>query len=107
MSAVIRAGSLSCRVSLERRSETLTASGEAVPTWLPYAVAHAQRVVLSTEEFLTGPGEGERRSVVFRLRWRPDVRLADRLVHDGIAYGLTEIVELGRKAGLELRGVAS
>ena len=104
---MIRAGSLSHRITLERRSETLTASGEAVPTWLPFGFEHAQRVTLTAEEFLSGMGEAEKRVAVFRIRWRGDLRLADRIVADGIAYGLTEIVELGRKAGLELRGVAS
>ena len=103
----MRAGSLSHRVALERLEEVLQPSGEAVPTWTPYAAVWAERVTLSAEEFLTGMGEGERRAAVWRIRYRPDVRLADRIVHDGAAYGLTEIVELGRKAGLELRGVAS
>ena len=103
----MRAGSLSHRVALERLEEVLQPSGEAVLTWTAYATVWGERVTLGAEEFLTGPGEGERRSAVFRIRWRSDVRLADRIVHDGAAYGLTEIVELGRKAGLELRGVAT
>ena len=103
---MIRAGSLSHRVSLERLEEAVGASGEVVATWTAYAEVWAERVTLTAEEFLAGMGEGERRSVVFRIRWRPDVQLSDRIVADGIAYGLTEIVELGRKAGLELRGVA-
>ena len=103
---MIRAGSLSHRVTLERLEEAVGASGEAVATWTPYAELWAERVTLTAEEFLAGMGEAERRSAVWRIRWRPDVRLADRLVHDGFAFGLTEIVELGRKAGLELRGVA-
>ena len=104
---MIRAGSLSHRVTLERLEEAVGASGEAVATWTPYAIVWADRVTLSAEEFLAGMGEAERRVAVFRIRYRADVRLADRIVHDGIAYGLAEIVELGRKAGLELRGVAS
>ena len=103
----MRAGSLSHRVTLERLEEAVEASGEAVATWTAYAEVWAERVTLSAEEFLTGPGEGERRSAVFRIRYRGEVRLEDRLTHDGTAYGLTEIVELGRKAGLELRGVAT
>ena len=102
----MRSGSLSHRVSLERLEESVGASGEAVATWTPYAEVWAQRVTLTAEEFLAGMGEGERRVAVFRTRWRGDLRLADRIVHDGIAYNLVEIVELGRKAGLELRGVA-
>ena len=106
MSAVIRAGSLSHRVTLERLEEAVGASGTVSETWTPYATVWAERVVLSAEEYLSGPGDAEKRVAVFRIRYRADVRLEDRLTHDGVAYDIVEAVELGRKAGLELRGVA-
>ncbi|MNV99298.1 Phage head-tail joining protein [compost metagenome] len=45
-------------------------------------------------------------AVVFRVRYRDDLATSDRVTHQGQAYDVKEIKELGRRAGLDLRCVA-
>ena len=105
--AMIPAGALTHVLTLERSLETVAASGGVVKAWKRKAVLRAQLVQRDTAEFLAGPGEAEATRLVFRVRWREGITTADRIVYDGRAYDLREVVELGRRDGLELRVVAT
>ncbi|EEE35560.1 phage head-tail adaptor, putative [Rhodobacteraceae bacterium KLH11] len=58
---------------------------------------------LTAEEFLTGFGEGDSGSAVFRIRYMSGITTADRVTFDGTTYDIDEIAELGRRRSLELR----
>jgi SPP1 family predicted phage head-tail adaptor len=40
--------------------------------------------------------------VTFRVRFRSDVVLTDRVVHDGVSYDIQHIAEVGRREGLDI-----
>lgn len=103
---MIAAGKLDRIITVERLTETVEASGAVSEVWTPIATIRAELVQQTAQEFLAGTAEGERINAVFRIRWRSDLVLGDRIIHAGIAYNLKEVAEIGRRIGLELRAVA-
>lgn len=102
----MRAGNLDRSIDLERLTETVQPSGAVVTTWTKIATVRAEIVQQSATEFLTGFGEAESGTIVFRIRYVPDLTTADRVTYAGAACDLKEIKEIGRRRGLELRAVA-
>ncbi|MBN7759996.1 phage head closure protein [Nitratireductor aquibiodomus] len=70
------------------------------------ATVRAQIIQASTEEFMRAWGASTERAIIFRLRWLDDVRLSDKVRHDGTDYNLKEVKPIGRRRGLELRCAA-
>lgn len=103
----MRAGKLDRTIAIERQTETVTPSGSVVTTWTNYTIARAEIVTQSASEFLTGFGEAENGTIVFRIRYVPGITTADRISYDCKFYDLKEITEIGRRRGLELRAVAT
>lgn len=107
MATVIRAGNLRHVIEVQRKTETVSDSGSAVPVWSTIATVRAEIVTASADEFLTGFGEAEAGNVVFRMWWRPGIDTADRIVHTGKAYNVKAIVEIGFRRFLEIKAVAT
>lgn len=103
---MIRAGKLDRQIVIERQTETVAASGAVSNTWAPVVTVRAELVQRSADEYLTGYGEAETSSAVFRIRYLAGVTTADRVIFDGNTYDIDEITELGRTRALELRTVA-
>lgn len=103
---MIRAGKLDRTIAIERKSETVSETGAAVATWMNIATVRAEIVTQAASEFLTGFGEAENGTIVFRVRYLPGITTADRVSYGGKVYDLKEITEIGRRRGLELRAVA-
>ncbi len=101
----MQAGKLDRFIRIERQAETVAASGAVSATWALVATVRAELVRQTSTEFLSGFGEGESGTLIFRIRYLAGITTADRVVHDGHAYGLQEVAEIGRKRGLELRAV--
>ncbi|MDY8111163.1 phage head closure protein [Fulvimarina sp. 2208YS6-2-32] len=99
----MKAGKLDRKIALEREVETVDRYGTPSSVWTPIATVAAQRVTASTDEFLAASGERTETAMVFRVRYRTDVRLSDRVTFEGTAFNMIEIKELGRREGLELR----
>lgn len=106
---MIRAGKLDRTISIERKTETVspTGTGAVVKTWLNIATVRAEIVQQSASEFLTGFGEAENGTIVFRVRYLAGITTADRVTYAGQVYDLKEVTEIGRRRGLELRAVAT
>lgn len=102
----MRAGKLDRSITIERKSETVSDSGSAFTAWTNIATARAEIVRQSADEYLTGFGEAETGTVIFRIRYLGGITTADRIIFDGTAYNIKEIAEIGRRRGLELRAVA-
>ncbi len=100
---MIRGGKLQHQISIERESESVAPSGTVSSVWLPIATIRAELVQRNTQEFLSGFGDAEGGSAVFRVRYLEGVTLADRVAHGSGRFDIDEIIELGRKRGLELR----
>ncbi|QNQ63104.1 phage head closure protein [Brucella sp. 6810] len=102
----MRAGKFDRIIAIERETETVTPSGGVIKEWQAIAIVRAEIVQQSATEFLTGYGEAEDGTIVFRVRYRSGITTADRVAYNGARYNLKEIKEIGRRRGLELRGVA-
>lgn len=102
----MRAGKLDRIITIERQTETVQPSGSVVSAWTAIATTRAEIVKASADEFLTGFGEAERGTTIFRIRYSAGITTADRIMFDGIAHDIKEIVEIGRRRALEIRAVA-
>lgn len=103
----MKAGKLDRRITLERLAEVVSASGAVSEGWTPIATVRAELVRQSADEYLAGPGEAENKTVIFRIRWMAGLTLADRVSYQRETYDLEQIVEIGRRRGLELRAVSA
>ena len=102
----MRAGKLDRTIAIERQTEIVAPSGSVSNDWTNVATVRAEIVTQSATEFLTGFGEAENGSVVFRVRYLPAITTADRVTYNDTVYDLKEITEIGRRRALELRAVA-
>ena len=102
----MQAGKFKHLIAIERQAETVMATGSVSKSWANIAMIRAEVVQRSATEYLAGYGEAEDGTIIFRIRYRPDLRTRDRIVFEGNAYDLKEVKEIGRRRGLELRGVS-
>lgn len=103
----MRAGKLDKTINIERLGRTVDDYGTETEGWTPVASVRAQLVQASTEEFMRSAGSISETAIVFRVRYRDDLTTSDRVTHQGQAYDVKEIKELGRREGLDLRCVAA
>ncbi|MEO9335958.1 head-tail adaptor protein [Mesorhizobium sp. SB112] len=103
----MRAGKLDRVIAIERQTEIVSATGGVTSAWTKIATTRAEVLRRLADEITVGFGEAEIGRVTFRFRWRPGIRTADRIIHDGIAHDIKEIVEIGRRRTLEVRAVAT
>lgn len=78
----MRAGNLRHRASLQRRQVTQDAFGAEIATWVEFAAVAASVEPLQGREFLAALGQGEQGEITtrIRIRYRGDVKVADRVV---------------------------
>lgn len=96
-------GRLDRRIVIQVSTPAQSSSGEVTDSWGTLATLWA--------EFLPGPGresfsQDQRHAHVdarFRIWWRDDVSPLNRITYDGRAYDIVEVLEVGRREGLELR----
>lgn len=103
----MQAGKLAHKITLQRETETIAATGSPVKVWTTIGTVRAEVVQMTSTEFLTGYGQAENGTIIFRIRYRPGITTADRVRYAGQVYDLKEVTEIGRKRGLELRGVST
>lgn len=103
----MRAGKLDRTITLQRKTEGKNQHHGSVTAWTDIATVRAEIVTQSASEFLTGFGEAEAGTIVFRIRYLAGITTADCVTYAGQAYDLKEITEIGRRRGLELRAVAT
>ncbi len=103
---MLNIGKMDRRITIEHETETVKPSGDVVKAWAPVVTVWAEILQQTASEFLTGYGEAETGTMIFRVRFRPGITTADRVRYDGETYNLKEIKEIGRRHALELRGEA-
>jgi len=104
---MMHAGKLTSTIAIQRETETVNDFGTVSKAWANVASIRAEIVQQSASEFLTGYGEAEDGTIIFRIRYRPGITTADRVIYAGRIYDLKEIKEIGRQRGLELRGAST
>ena len=90
-------------IVVERKSDTVDDFGTPIEGWSPVTTLRAQRLENGSREFVRSYGVAEEGSAVFRIRYVAGITTTDRVLFDGEPFDLVEIVELGRRQGLDLR----
>jgi SPP1 family predicted phage head-tail adaptor len=103
----MKAGLLDRIITVERVGTSVDAYGTPVEGWTTVATVRAQRVRLTTEEFLRAFGSTSEAVAVFRIRHMDGLALADRITCEGETFDLKGIEPIGRREGLELRCIAA
>lgn len=103
----MRAGKLDRIITIEHVTTTVDQYGTPAESWSTVATVRAQRVKLSTEEFLRAFGSTSEAVAVFRIRHMDGLTLGDRVRYQGATFDLKGIEPLGRHEGIELRCVAA
>lgn len=100
----MRAGQLDRRITLQRRDEEASASGEPRVVWRDVATVWAALVYGKGAERFAAQQVMSEVPVTFRIRyaraWRPTT--LDRIVYDGRDYDIRDVREIGRREGYEL-----
>lgn len=82
-------------------------NGAARPTFASYATVWAEKIDAGGREFFAGNQERAEIATRFKIRYRSDVEITDRVTADGLSYNVTHIQELGRREGLMLFATAT
>ena len=90
---MLKAGNLRHRVTLQRKQQTQNPqTGAMVTTWVTEATVPAAVEPLSAREFIAAQAVQSDVSVRIRVRYRPGITSAMRLLHDGKVYGITGVL---------------
>lgn len=97
------AGKLDRRVTLSHRSVAAPDShGFRAESFSDYATVWAQKLdIIGREYFATRQLQSEV-TTRFRIRYRSDVLVTDRITHESVAYKIDSVAEIGRREGLEI-----
>jgi SPP1 family predicted phage head-tail adaptor len=99
----MQAGKLDRRISLRHRVLTRNANGENVASYTEYASVWGGKRDLRGREFFAAQQINAELQATWRIRWRSDVTVTDRLVDDaGVVFDVIHIAEIGRREGLDL-----
>ena len=103
----MRAGKLDRVITIDAYMASGTDEyGNPVEAWNAIATMRAEIVQASTEQFLRNYGQAEETAVIFRTRYLEGVNTTHRIRSAGLTYDIKEVVEIGRRRGLEIRAVA-
>jgi SPP1 family predicted phage head-tail adaptor len=111
MAAVLAAGRLDRRITLQGFYESQDATGEPIKTWrdlpqTPTVWAQVTPVALTRssggQEFQAADQLVAVADTRFRVRYRRDLSVEHRIVYDGEHYEIASISEIGRREGLEI-----
>jgi SPP1 family predicted phage head-tail adaptor len=106
--ALLAAGKLDRRVTVERATSTTDEHGEAVLVWGEHAVRWASvKPAPGTERFQNEETAAEA-PMRFVFRYEADlVTVEDRILHeDGRRYFIASVTEIGRREGWEVLATA-
>lgn len=104
---MIEAGKLDRRITLLTKIATRDAYGAEIETWSEGAAVWAQYLPGGgTERYASGRIYADTQAR-FRIRWRGDVSVANRIAFEGKNWEILAVDEIGRRVGLELKAKAS
>lgn len=93
------------RVTVQQRVLTRDTYGSEIESWTERCVVWGQRLDTTGREYFTAAERRAEGTAKFRLRYRDDLEVTDRLVCEGVTYDIQNIAELGRREGLEIVAV--
>jgi len=90
----VRASELTIPFRLQRRVETVSASGEVLVAWKTYCSGWAKEMVMTPREFVAAETVLSEARRVFLTYWVPNIKPSDRLVTgDGRTYDVVQAVK--------------
>ena len=90
----MKAGALDQRIVIERLVEGYDELGQPINDWLPIVTTWAHVEPLTGREFIAAQAAVSEITARVRLRYRPGITTADRIVHDGTTYGVTSVADV-------------
>jgi SPP1 family predicted phage head-tail adaptor len=110
----VKAGRLDRRIKIQRKTVTLSDSGQPVESWSTLAAVWAALMPVRGAEALSAPQTVAVQLSEFHIRWHnavADLHPQDRIIHpvgsnDATAvYDIKEVHEIGRREGLKIIAV--
>lgn len=93
----MRAGLLKHTITLQRGTQTVSASGTVSNHWTDFATIRAELVTHSIADTGMAYGEAAKSALVFRIRHFHGLKTDDRLIFRGETYQITTLAELGTR----------
>lgn len=90
----MRAGALDQRIVIERLVEGYDELGQPINQWLPIVTTWAHVEPLTGREFIAAQAAVSEITARVRLRYRPGITAADRIIHGGTTYGITSVADV-------------
>ena len=90
----MKAGALDQRVVIERLVEGYDELGQPINDWLPIVTTWAEVSPLVGREYLAAAALVAEVTARIRMRYRPGITAADRIVHEGTTYGITSVADV-------------
>ena len=90
----MKAGQLEQRIVIERLVEGSDELGQPYNDWLPIVTTWAHVEPLTGREFIAAQAAVSEITARVRLRYRPGITTADRIIHDGTTYGITSVADV-------------
>ena len=88
-------GQLDQRVTIERKSGGRDEWGQPLPdTWTPLVTVWAAVEPLIGREYMAAAAMQSDVSTRIRMRYRPGITPADRVMHEGRAYGIESVIDI-------------
>lgn len=99
---MILAGKLDRSIVIERATTTVDDAGTPTETWSTVALLRAELRSNAADATSHESGAVTTTTRTFRTRWA-DVLVGDRVVYRSDTFEVVEVVEIGRREGLDLR----
>jgi head-tail adaptor len=117
----MRAGRLDRKVSIQRKSITVSSSGDAIEMWNTLSTRWASVNAVNGDERFSAPQLVAKQQTEFQVRWSSDIAdlsPLDRIVYPSVPdaspppavpnasiYDIVEVHEIGRREGLRVIAV--
>lgn len=98
----MRSGTLDRRITIRSIVRTTSATGAVVESWLDLATVWASRRDVRGRELVLSGAERAVVERIYRIRHRPDVTPAMRVVDGSEEQEIVAVAEIGRRRALEL-----
>jgi SPP1 family predicted phage head-tail adaptor len=100
--APLDAGQFDRRVVILERVETQNSVGEVVISYVPFKTLWAHVRPTTGRELFTANQTLAESSLRVFIRYMENITEKHQIEHEGVRYGISHIVEYGRRDGLEL-----
>lgn len=98
----MRSGRLDRTITIETNTPTQNSFGELIDSWATLATVPAQYIPARGGERFTAQQVYGQSVATFKIRYRTDVDVEDRITFDSKTWDILDIRELGRREGLEI-----